>query len=216
LWLFKSKEWEQKCSLSGINSITTNKKQMEYYTYAYLREDGTPYYIGKGKGNRLHQNHKRISLPPKERRLILKNNLSENDAFNHEVYMIFILGRKDLGTGILRNMTNGGEQPPSSKGKNLTEEHKRKVSEALKGNPKKYTVWNKGIPMAEETKKKLSLVKTGKRHNQESIDKIREANLGRVSPTKGLFWCNDGMTEMMCNELPNTNWRKGRLKKDKR
>jgi len=31
LWLFKGKEWEQKCSFSCINSITTNKKQMEEF-----------------------------------------------------------------------------------------------------------------------------------------------------------------------------------------
>ena len=83
---------------------------MEYYTYAYLREDGTPYYIGKGKSKRIHSNHGKIPLPPKERRIYLKQNLTEPEAFKHEIYMISIFGRKDLGTGILRNMTNGGEK----------------------------------------------------------------------------------------------------------
>jgi hypothetical protein len=82
----------------------------KYYTYAYLREDGTPYYIGKGKNERIDNPlHNSINLPPKERRLFLKQNLTEEEAFKHEIYMIAVFGRKDLGTGILRNMTNGGQ-----------------------------------------------------------------------------------------------------------
>lgn len=80
-----------------------------FYTYAYLRKDGTPYYIGKGKNGRVYHKRHRISVPPKERILFLKQNLSEEDAIKHEMYMIFVFGRKDLETGILRNLTNGGE-----------------------------------------------------------------------------------------------------------
>lgn len=87
-----------------------------YYTYAYLREDRTPYYIGKGEGGRAYRRHWRskskggyFDPPEKDRILILKKNLTEKDANQHEMYMIGVLGRKDLGTGILRNLTNGGE-----------------------------------------------------------------------------------------------------------
>ncbi len=93
-------------------SCQSTKEQMKtndrFYTYAYLREDGSPYYIGKGRGRRAYQQHK-VNIPPKERILFLKKNITEEDAIKHEKYMIFIFGRKDLGTGILRNLTDGGE-----------------------------------------------------------------------------------------------------------
>jgi hypothetical protein len=83
---------------------------MNYYTYAYLREDKTPYYIGKGKRDRIYSNRKRVKPPKDKSRIIfLKQNLTEEEAFKHERYMIAVFGRKDLGTGILHNMTDGGE-----------------------------------------------------------------------------------------------------------
>ena len=83
---------------------------MDYYTYAYLRKDGTPYYVGKGIGRRAFTSHcHSVKIPPRDRILFLKQNLTEEQAFIHEIYMISVLGRKDLGTGILRNLTDGGE-----------------------------------------------------------------------------------------------------------
>jgi hypothetical protein len=98
---------------------------MNYYTYAYLREDRTPYYIGKGKGNRIYSTNGRRLKPPKDRSRIifLKQNLTEEEAFKHEIYMIAVFGRKDLGTGILGNLTDGGEGPS-----NPSEETRKKKS----------------------------------------------------------------------------------------
>ena len=130
---------------------------MTFYTYAYLREDGTPYYIGKGSGKRafIKGNHK-VSLPPKEQILLLKQDLTEEEAYTHEKYMIYIFGRKDNKTGILLNRTEGGNK--STSGMTHTEETKKKIgksnkgkihspeqnkrhSEIMKGKP----AWNRGI-----------------------------------------------------------------------
>ena len=116
---------------------------MEYYTYAYLREDGTPYYIGKGKRSRAYSRWRNGLKPPKDktRIIFLKRNLTEEEAFNHEIYMIAIFGRKDLGTGILHNRTNGGE---GKTGYFHSEETKKKIGAKHK---------NKFV--SEETREKL-------------------------------------------------------------
>ena len=103
---------------------------MEYYTYAYLREDGTPYYIGKGKGNRLYKKGSRVFAPPPKNRIIfLKENLTEQEAFKHEIYMIAVFGRKDLGTGILHNKTDGGD---GTSGHKMSEICRNKLSNLKK------------------------------------------------------------------------------------
>ena len=81
-----------------------------------MRENGTPYYIGKGQGNRafVRRGRRGAQTPKDESRIIfLKTGLTEEEALKHEVYMIFVLGRKDLGTGILRNLTDGGDGCPN-------------------------------------------------------------------------------------------------------
>jgi hypothetical protein len=131
-----------------------------YYTYAWLREDGTPYYIGKGKGGRAYVNGGRnVKTPPKDRILLLKKNLTEEEAFKHEIYMIHVLGRKDLGTGILRNLTNGGE---GISGLIHSEKTKRKL---------------RGRIVTQETRKILSEKCSGWKHSEEAKEKIRQHTL---------------------------------------
>ena len=103
---------------------------MEYYTYAYLREDGTPYYIGRGRGARYrHANH-RCKVPPEDRIMFFRTNLTDEEAGIHEIYLIALFGRKDIGTGVLRNLTDGGE---GISGYKHTEKTKDKMRESHRG-----------------------------------------------------------------------------------
>jgi hypothetical protein len=153
----------------------------KYYTYAYLREDGTPYYIGKGSNGRVYCNIGRTIPSPKDKNriLFLKQNLTEEEAFKHEKYMIAILGRKDLGTGILRNLTDGGE---GTSGVVISEETRKKLSDVHKG--KQYF---KGKIHSKETRNKMSESRRaeghhmyGKTHTEETKRRIGESSKGRI------------------------------------
>jgi len=106
-----------------------------YYVYFYLRTDGTPYYVGKGTGIRAYKHCKNdIIHTPKDssKILIYHDNLTEMWAFILERYYIRWFGRKDIGTGILRNRTDGGEGFTGTK----SEKHKNNISKSLKGKTK--------------------------------------------------------------------------------
>ena len=129
---------------------------MEFYIYAYLRNDGTPYYIGKGKKYRAWSKDHVVNLP-KDRSniIIMESNLTETGAFALERRYIKWYGRKDLNTGILRNLTDGGE------GAKLSQSTKDKISLANQGQ----IPWSKGINLTPEHKMKISLSNTGKSKN---------------------------------------------------
>jgi hypothetical protein len=161
-----------------------------YYTYAYLREDGTPYYIGRGKGGRAFATHK-MGRPPKDRILFLKKDLTFAESIDHERYMIFVFGRKDIGTGILRNLTDGGEGVT-----NLALETRKKLSERRKGKAtrtgphsvesrQKMSESHTGKKLTEEHKKNIAKAVKGRRVKESTKAKLRETRAKQVPPTLG-------------------------------
>lgn len=179
----------------------------KYYTYAYLREDKTPYYIGKGSANRAWNVHRRVSVPnDKSKILILKQNLTEEEAFVHEIYMINLFGRKDLGTGILRNLTDGGDNPPSQKGKIHSEETKKKMSEGLKNS---YLLGSR-----------VAYWKGKKAHNAKSVEvfgkvycSIKKAcKDNNIAYSQYLFMINSNLSFKTSDELKRHIWEQRGMK----
>ena len=73
------------------------------------------------------------------------------------------------------NLTEGGD------GGVRCDETRRKISDAMKGKPSH----NKGKPMSEEQKKKMSESQKGKHHSEETKKKMSISRKGRTSPNKG-------------------------------
>jgi hypothetical protein len=142
-----------------------------FYTYLWLREDGTPYYVGKGSGNRAFvQRRHSFPMPSTRERILVQEFPDEVSAFAAEIFLISFYGREDLG-GCLLNLTDGGENPPPKKPgcKGPSEETRKKISETLK---------KKGIKPPSQL---------GSKKSEETIEKIRNYLKGH----KGAPWTEE-------------------------
>ena len=185
-----------------------------FYTYAFLRANRTPYYVGKGCKSRAWNGQKKgCRWPPNDpsRVLILKTGLTEKQAFEHEKYMIAILGRIDLGTGILHNGTDGGE---GVSGLVQSIETRRRLAEANRGDKNPMF----GKKLSAERRAKIAAIRTGKKYNAETKAKMAASKRGKNNPLAKTFVFTDpaGREFIVTGEFKNFCQRQGLPEKSMR
>lgn len=132
----------------------------KFYVYQYVDESGQPYYIGKGSGKRMHVQHTKTELPPVNRRIIVKEGLTNEEAKMLEGELIQKYKRK-LDGGLLDNIKLN--QWACFTGWHHSEDAKHKIS-----------MKNTGKVRTAEQRENYKKPKSA-----EHAEKIRQANIGR-------------------------------------
>lgn len=162
-----------------------------FYVYVYFRPDGSPCYVGKGRGKRWRahltqcRNAKLAAIIESANRELpiikVRENLTAHQAREIEEALIRAIGREPNGP--LVNLTDGGDGP---RGRIMPAEERARRSQILRspevnarmvashlGKPSA----KKGIPMSEAAREKMRKAHLGEKQTQERIEKRRIGQL---------------------------------------
>jgi len=191
----------------AVNTVSSRAPQDKpHYVYALYYPDGRIFYVGKGTGNRIndHEKYARNSKRTdhksniirkiwREGEQVIKEILArfetQKEAFQYEIALIFFMDG-------LTNQTNGGE---GASGREYSEEHRNKLSEATRkqwassemqhkmsesaktrvyteGGRRKLRVSNKRRASSEDWRRKMSDAHKGRAHSEETRRKMSETH----------------------------------------
>lgn len=173
-------------------TLLTAGAETNRYVYTYSYPDGTPYYVGKGTGPRIREHYRNARKDEKAKTFVVKVTKgilasgqepiirkivdSVDDEFSLFVEQEFIRkhGRRDIGTGILANCTDGGDGvfgvAPETKERMLSNLQNGAAYRFKKGQ----SPHNIGKPASQEAIEKMRRTKVGKKASEETRQKMRE------------------------------------------
>ena len=193
----------------------------DYYIYAIFSITGIPRYIGKGRVGRLayhkkHSSNARLShLYAKYRDLPsikIRTGLTNAQANEYEIAFIKAIGRLDIRTGPLFNLTDGGDG--GTYGRICSPETKLRMRNAQLGKKNSPSAIEKirisltGRNVSDATREKLRIASTGRMKSPETREKLRQANTGvifteerRLNMSKSLKGKNTGRDSRVPRKL---------------